>query len=152
MPVNALADSALIGSFSVGAKLTTTPQAAAHFQIGLGADWLDAGGLTLSARADARHDLLTSYALAIGWSGPGMLEGEGLPIGASLGPAFRLDADQRTAFGGRVIVALSLWYRRVTLELSASLYGGLGLGAPTQPITAATVAITIAPLAPARFR
>ncbi len=149
LPSTAAADSALLPHFNVGALLTTDP--AAFFSAGLGLDWIDASGLTLGADVGARHDLRTTYALSIGWAGAGMLEGDGLPLGVALGPALGYDLERGLSLGGRATFAWSLWYRRVTLELSGSLYREVGHQAREAPFGDVSFSLVVAPVAPLRF-
>jgi hypothetical protein len=94
---------------------------AARFRAALTADWLEAGGATLSVRAEIAHDLDLSGSALFGWSGRGLREGDGLPIGFGLGPVVLRNDRANVSAGGRAMIVLGLWFDRAAIEGDVSV-------------------------------
>ena len=121
-PGTARADSGWLFGFSAGGLYTDGPAPPElAFRIGLGPDWVFDSGLTFLGRLETTHLLDTNAHLGIGWSGPGLLTDQGLPLGLGLGPIVSLDRTGDLWGGGRGSLRWSLWYARALLELDLGL-------------------------------
>lgn len=117
-PAVAHAEAEWLVGFQAGGQYrdgSGTPEV--DFRVGLGADCLFASGLTLLGRLETTHLLEATAHLGFGWSGAGLLDNQGLPLGLAIGPTASLDRRADTWAGGRATLRWSLWFSRALLEL-----------------------------------
>lgn len=110
--------SAVLLGFELGAALVS-PRPDARFRLGASAAWLNTQGATLEARGYVLHTLDLGGSLAIGALGPGLTEGDGLPLGATFGAAFFREKSGTVSMGAHASLLLSLWVARALLALDA---------------------------------
>jgi len=124
--IAAPASGATLLGFGLGAEWAQGPR----FRIDAGLDVLTRSGLAFAARALLRHDLDASLYAGLGAAGPGLLAGEGLALGANLGPIASLDLDGHLRAGGRAAIVVGLWLHRATLELDGGVGWAIDSGRP----------------------
>ncbi|MFO0722268.1 MAG: hypothetical protein U1E65_00710 [Myxococcota bacterium] len=110
--------SAVLVGFELGASLLS-PRPDARFRLGASAAWLNTQGATLEARGYVLHTLDLGGSLAIGALGPGLTDGEGLPLGGTFGAAFFREKSGTVSIGAHASLLLSLWVARALLALDA---------------------------------
>ncbi len=108
--------SAVLVGFELGAALLT-PAPDARFRVGLAIDWLAPSGVVLEARGYTTHTIDVGGSLALGAFGGGLVDGVGLPLGATLGPAVFWTRDGPVSVGAHASIIVSLWVARAALSL-----------------------------------
>lgn len=119
--------SALLIGFELGAALLT-PAPDARLRVGVAVDWLATSGVVLEARGYTTHTIDAGGSLALGYFGGGLVQGDGVPLGATLGPAFFRAKDGPVSVGAHASIVLSLWVARAALSLDVDWVRAVSAG------------------------